>query len=212
MGVALALMTQLRTDTPLPVLWVWMFLTGLGIGPTFSVFTTVVQNAVPVEKLGVATANLTFFRQIGGSVGLAIVGTLFGSAFREQIPTELRARGTPEPFIERFEQLSAEEGGFDIGGVGDLGAALRAVLPAEAQPFVETLVAAVRDAFSLAIAGTFWLGVGAVALAFLATLAIAELPLRHAHGPEPVPAHDPDGGAPADHRDAPPLRRAPVAD
>jgi EmrB/QacA subfamily drug resistance transporter len=216
MGVALALMTQLRTDTPLPVLWVWMFLAGLGIGPTFSVFTTVVQNAVPFDKLGVATANLTFFRQIGGSVGLAIVGTLFGSAFRDQIPTQLRARSTPEPFIAQFEQMSAQgSGGFDIGGVGDLGATLRALLPPEAQPFVETLVGAIKDAFSLAIASTFWLGVGAVVLAFIATLAIAELPLRTTHGPEVEPAPETDADIDGDggqRRESPPLRQAPAAD
>jgi len=196
MGVGIGLLTQLRADTPLPVLWVWMFLTGLGIGPTFSVFTTVVQNAVSFDKLGVATANLTFFRQIGGSVGLAIVGTLFGSAFREQIPTQLRARGTPEPFVAQFEQLSAQGGeGFDLGGVGDLGATLRAVLPPEAQPFIGQLVAAINDAFSLAI---------------------AELPLRTTHGPEPADAPDIEGGPadgpPRDARDASPLRRAPAAD
>ena len=41
---------------------------GIGIGPTLAVFTIVVQNAVPFSKLGVATSNLTFFRQIGGTV------------------------------------------------------------------------------------------------------------------------------------------------
>ena len=54
-----------------------MFVTGVGIGPTFSVFTIIVQNAVPFSELGVATSNLTFFRQIGGSIGLAFVGTIF---------------------------------------------------------------------------------------------------------------------------------------
>jgi EmrB/QacA subfamily drug resistance transporter len=71
MAVGLALMSQIQADTPLPVLWTWMFITGLGIGPTLAVFTIVVQNAVPMRKLGVATSNLTFFRQIGGSIGLA---------------------------------------------------------------------------------------------------------------------------------------------
>src|SRR3990170_3627765 len=78
MAVGITLMTQLRADTEYPVLFLWMFVTGLGIGPTLSVFTIIVQNAVPFAKLGVATSNLTFFRQIGGSVGLAIAGTLFG--------------------------------------------------------------------------------------------------------------------------------------
>ena len=64
-----------------------MFLTGLGIGPSFAVFTIVVQNAVPFAQLGAATSNLTFFRQVGGSVGLAIAGAIFGSAFRTRSPS-----------------------------------------------------------------------------------------------------------------------------
>src|SRR2546430_7595696 len=56
---------------------------------SLSVFTIVVQNAVPFSKLGVATSNLTFFRQIGGSVGLAIAGTAFGTALKEQLPAQI---------------------------------------------------------------------------------------------------------------------------
>jgi hypothetical protein len=206
MTVALILMTQLRADTPLPVLWGWMFLAGLGIGPTFSVFTVVVQNAVSIDKLGVATSNLTFFRQIGGSVGLAIAGTVFGTAFREQIPVQLRANGTPEPFVQAFQQqLASGEGGFELGGVGDIGSQLRAVLPPEALPFVDQLVLSIEQAFSLAIAQSFWLGVAAVIGAFIATAFIAELPLR---GPETSPE-----AAGSDHVAADrPLRQAPAVD
>ncbi len=183
MAAGLVLMTQLRADTPLPALWFWMFVLGLGIGPTFSVFTVVVQNAVPVQQLGVATSNLTFFRQIGGSVGLAIVGTLFGEGFRQQIPIQLRAQGTPEPFVQQFEAFSSAGGqGFQAGGT-DIAATLRAVLPPEAQPFVDQLVAAINQAFSVAIANTFWVGVAAVVAGFIATLFIAELPLRSGEGP-----------------------------
>ena len=81
---ATLLMTQLTTDTPVPVVWLWMFIAGLGVGPTFSVFTIVIQNAVPFRQLGVATSNLTFFRQIGGTVALAFVGTIFGTTFTGQ--------------------------------------------------------------------------------------------------------------------------------
>ena len=82
MGLSTLLMTQLTATTPLPVVWFWMFLAGLGVGPTFAVFTIIVQNAVPFHELGVATSNLTFFRQIGGTVALAIVGTIFATSFR----------------------------------------------------------------------------------------------------------------------------------
>ena len=196
MAVGLGLMTQLRADTELPVLWAWMFITGVGIGPTLSVFTVVIQNAVPMEALGVATSNLTFFRQIGGSVGLAIVGTLFGSNFREQIPTQLTAQGMPAPMVEQFRQMAAGGGGgsLDLGGVGDLAATLAAVLPAQAQPFIPQIVAAIQQAFSMAIASTFWLGVAAVIGALVATiLLVAELPLR---------GHAPVGAAASDAKDA----------
>ena len=89
LGIGMLLMTQLRADTPPPTLWVWQFIAGLGIGPTLAVFTIIVQNAVPWQQLGVATSNLTFFRQIGGTVGLAIAGTIFGSTFRSEAPVQI---------------------------------------------------------------------------------------------------------------------------
>ena len=50
--IGLILFTNLRADTPSPVLWFWMAVMGLGIGPTMAVFTIIVQNAVPVQQAG----------------------------------------------------------------------------------------------------------------------------------------------------------------
>ena len=99
MGVSTALMTQLRADTPVPIVWLWMFIAGVGVGPTFAVFTLIVQNAVPFNMLGVATANLTFFRQIGGTVALAIVGTIFTTSFLDQLGPQLAAAGAPQSVV-----------------------------------------------------------------------------------------------------------------
>ena len=77
----LYLMTNFRADTDVMTVWLWMFIAGLGIGPSFAVFTIVVQSAVAPRMLGAATSALTFFRQVGGSVGLAIAGTIFGTSF-----------------------------------------------------------------------------------------------------------------------------------
>ena len=43
------MLTHLHADTPLPVLWAWMFVTGLGVGPTFAVFAIIVQNSVAIR-------------------------------------------------------------------------------------------------------------------------------------------------------------------
>ncbi|HEX7472350.1 MAG TPA: MDR family MFS transporter, partial [Candidatus Limnocylindrales bacterium] len=128
MTIGIALMTQLRADTSLPVFWLWMFITGVGIGPTLSVFTIVVQNAVPFRKLGVATSNLTFFRQIGGSVGLAISGTVFGQSLKDQLPSQLGPvfsqikAAAPPAFQSQFDQLQTSgAAGLDINNLTGVG-------------------------------------------------------------------------------------------
>ncbi len=184
MGFATLLMTQLTKDTPVPMVWLWMFIAGLGVGPTFSVFTIVIQNAVPFRQLGVATSNLTFFRQIGGTIALAFVGTIFGTTFKDQLVPQMSAAGVPAPVIAGFGQASAS-GGFDFNqltGVGDLGKAILASVPAQFQelirPVVPAMVEGIHGAFSLAVAQTFWLGVVGAAVAAVAAVAIKEIPLR----------------------------------
>jgi EmrB/QacA subfamily drug resistance transporter len=203
MTVGIALMTQLRADTSYPELFLWMFIAGLGIGPTLSVFTIIVQNAVPFSKLGVATSNLTFFRQIGGSVGLAIAGTQFGTALKDQLPSQLipvagQAVASAPP------EKAAALGGFFQGlananldlnnqtGVGQsFGQLIESKAPADLQailaPFVPQFDHAFNNAMSLAIAQTFWIAVAASIAAFVAALFMRELPLR-ATNAAPVPA------------------------
>jgi len=189
MSVGLILMSQLRADTELPILWLWMFVTGLGIGPTLSVFTIVVQNAVPFSQLGVATSNLTFFRQIGGSIGLAITGTVFGSRLVEELPTQLAAAGVPPQVVGQFAgQGSAALD--DLVGVGtDLGAQILASVPAAFQdaikPLIPAIVQGIHESFSIAIASIFQIGVVTTVLALLAALVMKELPLRSTSGPAP---------------------------
>src|SRR6186713_359756 len=102
MGLATLFMTQLTKDTPVPVVWLWMFIASLGVGPTFSVFTIVIQNAVPFKQLGVATSNLTFFRQIGGTISLAFVGTIFATSFEDNLIPQMTAAGVPQQVTDGF--------------------------------------------------------------------------------------------------------------
>jgi EmrB/QacA subfamily drug resistance transporter len=206
LGLGSYLFTQLSATTPNTTVWFWQFMLGIGIGPTLAVFTIVVQNAVPFSKLGVATSNLTFFRQIGGTVGLSIAGTLFGSQVVSLLPERLVSNGIPQQFVD---QLQAQGGGaFDLNnivGVGtNLGDAILAAVPEQAKPIVEPLVpnivTSIYEAISFAIASVFWLGVIAAVVAFVAVLAIRELPLRTSLGPvsgQPRPATVAPGGQPS---------------
>ena len=193
MAVGLFLMSNIQADTSLPVLWAWMFITGLGIGPTLAVFTIVVQNAVPMSSLGVATSNLTFFRQIGGSVGLALLGTVFGNRLAEEIPNQLAplapkliAAGVP---AEALKALAAGDGkATDFIKVGvDLGQGILAGIPEPVRgmvaPFINDIVFGIHQAFSLAASNVFLIGVFTTVGALVAAAFMKELPLRKTMGP-----------------------------
>ncbi len=186
-ALGLFLMTGLRGTTDVVALWMWMFVAGLGIGPSFAVFTIVVQSAVAPRMLGAATSALTFFRQVGGSVGLALAGTIFGTSFADEVPQQLAERGVPAPMVEAFSSNAATAQG-ELTGVGvDLGAEILAGVPeparASVEPFIGRIVAGIHDAFSLAIADAMWLAlVGALAALGVMALIVPELPLRHTAG------------------------------
>ncbi len=206
-GIATLMMTQLTKDTPLPIVWAWMFLAGLGVGPTFSVFTIVIQNAVPFRQLGVATSNLTFFRQIGGTIALAFVGTIFATTFQEDLVPQMTAAGVPPQVLAGFGQGTGSFDTNQLTGVGDVGASILASVPAQFQaavaPAIPAIVEGIHGAFSLAVGQTFWLGVLGSIVAAIAAVAIRELPLRTSnaaavpgeavrpsaagHGSDPVP-------------------------
>jgi hypothetical protein len=156
-----------------------MFLAGIGIGPTLSVFTIVIQSSVPFTRLGVATGNLTFFRQVGGSVGLAIVGTLFADSFASRQQPSLTEAGVPQEQVSTIAGFAGDSG--SLGQVGDTTLAQQLGQIPQLQGFVDQIVAGVYNAFSAAIADTFWFGLGATVVALIVvTLALKDLPLRHA--------------------------------
>jgi EmrB/QacA subfamily drug resistance transporter len=192
MTVGLVLMTQLHADTPITTLWAWMFITGLGIGPTLSVFTIVVQNAVPFRQLGVATSNLTFFRQIGGSIGLAVTGTVFGTRLVEEFPRQLVAAGLPQQAVDQFGSPGSGAVNDLVGVGGDLGAQVLALVPpafqAAVQPLIPAIVDGIHEAFSLASAATFQIGVLTTIGALVAALVLKEIPFRTEIGDGPAVA------------------------
>jgi EmrB/QacA subfamily drug resistance transporter len=85
------LLSGLGTDTPRLHYSIWMAVLGTGIGMVMPVLVLAVQNAVRPADLGTATSANNYFRQIGGSVGAAVFGTLFArrltEALHERLPS-----------------------------------------------------------------------------------------------------------------------------
>ena len=129
LAVGLYLLTGLRADTPLPILWLWMVVVGLGVGPSFAVFTALVQNNVEPRIVGVATASLTFFQQIGGTIGLTIASTVLADTLIKELPNRLLANGIPQQFVDQFTSSGGSGAQLNITGTGDLGAQILAQVP-----------------------------------------------------------------------------------
>jgi MFS family permease len=87
MSLGFFLFTFIQASTPIWYIMLGMFLVGLGLGQLMQTLTIASQNAVGPRDIGVATSSSTFFRQIGGTLGVAV---LFSVLFT-RIPETIKA-------------------------------------------------------------------------------------------------------------------------
>ena len=105
MTVGMLLLSRLGVDTPTWHAAVFMLVLGLGLGMVMQVLVLAVQNAVDYRQLGVATSGSTLFRQIGGSIGVAI----FGAIFANRLAHELAARLPDGAHVPKAREPGARE-------------------------------------------------------------------------------------------------------
>jgi hypothetical protein len=194
------LLWSMDTTTPRWVTIVYMIVMGLGMGVAFPLYTLVVQNAFPLQRVGVVTAALTFFRSIGGTVGTAILGTLVNAQFHERFPGALRdqvAQLPPEAAGQiPVEQLAAGLGNISPqallseGGAESLGAELikNGVPDAFVGNVVDLIFRALKPALFGGIQTAFLIGAIMLAVGLVATIFLKEIPLRKGHMPGPAAA------------------------
>ena len=169
------LMTHITAGVSDWELWGWMLMLGLGIGPTMAGYTVVIQNSVPMNRLGVATSTLTFLRQIGASVGLAAAGTIFSSSFANRLPTNLAAEGVPQPLIAQLVKLSGA-----LQNVGNGRVLLEHLLPGPLQALIPKVIAGANNALALSIGDLFWITIVSGVLGLGFTLLLRDRPLKTA--------------------------------
>ena len=155
-----------------------MIVVGLGVGPSFAVFTVLVGTPVaPREAVGVATASLTFFQQIGGTVGLTIAGTALAGKREDRDdwwPTACRSRWS----------ISSLPGAVSSSTYrhrrprrADPGGGPRTVPPAGRADHAADRPGG-QKAFAIAIASTFWCAIAAAVLAAVFVLFLRESEIR----------------------------------
>jgi EmrB/QacA subfamily drug resistance transporter len=81
----LLLLGTLQYDTNLILVGIFMFILGAGLGMVMQNLVLVVQNSIEVTNLGVATSAVTFFRSLGGTVGVSVLGSVLGTVVAQHI-------------------------------------------------------------------------------------------------------------------------------
>ena len=119
LGVGFAVMAfTLTPDSGQAEVTVKMVLVGLGLGPSIPLYTVAVQNAVPPQRIGVATSATTFFRQLGMTVGVALLGTVFAGTLGREL-TARTAQATQGLSQDVRQELRASAPGGFSGGFGE---------------------------------------------------------------------------------------------
>jgi EmrB/QacA subfamily drug resistance transporter len=155
--VGLLLFSRLGVDTPYWQIAIAALILGIGLGNVMQVLVLAVQNSVDMRQLGAATSTSTFFRSIGGSFGTAVFGAVLSSRLLHEM-----AKVLPP------DVMSQVGSGNVTNSIGSISA-----LPPQLQSLVHL-------AFNNAIDATFLLAVPVMALAFVLSLFLKEVPLRKA--------------------------------
>ncbi|WP_136709336.1 MDR family MFS transporter [Agromyces sp. H66] len=98
------LLSRLEYDTDFWYVGVSMFALGAGVGMLMQNLVLIVQNTTEVRNLGVATSAVTFFRSLGGAVGVAVMGSILGTVVAEHIATGIGGL-SPEQQLEAARTL-----------------------------------------------------------------------------------------------------------
>lgn len=161
--VGMALLSVMEATTPLWLSSIYMVVLGLGVGATMQVTVLVVQNSVDHGDLGVATSAVQFFRQMGGSFGVAVFGAVMNARLASELPDRIPGEALAEMGVEVSDLLNSP-------------AAIRALPLPVANGVISSLEVAVQT--------VFWWSVPMMLIGFILALFLKEIPLRDTVGPE----------------------------
>lgn len=178
-GLALAvtgmfMLSRISVDTGDIELALYMMLVGVGIGCLTPIFAISLQAQFP-RRVGEVTGALQFFRAIGGTFGVALLGGVMNASFARELGVLLRRQrevfGEAYPLLERLAQ--------DPGKLLDAGAfqAIAARLPEALRPEVNAFISDVKLALTKGISDAFFWGFVLMSLGLLAMFFVKEVPL-----------------------------------
>lgn len=168
--IGMLALASLEPDTSTVLIGIYIAIAGTGMGAIMPIVTTAAQNAAPREMMGAATAASIMLRQVGGSLGVALFGSLFAARLAENMPT-----------LPDGSALT-----------GEISPQMLSNLPSE-------LHGEVSSAVTSALHPVFQIGAGVAVLGLILALFLKEVPL-HSHARAVQTNQRPSADAESDSR------------
>ena len=161
MGAGYYLLTTFNVSTTNQEVIVAMILIGLGLGASMQAYVLIVQNSVRREDLAVATSTTQLSRSIGAAIGLAILGTILNQGMSTAL-----AKYLPPAVVQKLQASDSTAGATAVFD------------PTQLAHLPPAIAVGIRHGLADALHPVFMAGLPIIAIAFVVTLLIEELPLR----------------------------------
>jgi len=169
------LVAQTTTSTPQSTITFAIVLVGLGLGATMPLYINAVQSALPTRYLGVGTSQIQFWRNVGGTVSSAVLGSILAQRLPGAIADQVAKVNLPPAFTNVMGSSASNPNAMlDPAKI----AAAKAKLPPQLAPLFDQAMHAVRDALALTLHDTFLIAVALAGIALIASLFMPDVPLR----------------------------------
>ena len=188
--VGFLLNATMDASTSLALTVAYSVVLGLGFGPTNSLFVLAVQNSLPQSKLGTATSANMFFRQIGGTIGVAVFGALVAATISthvtQSLPNELQQ--LPPAVVAEFASPNL------LTSPEQLELARLEVEAVAAPAVFVNFIDGLRGALATGLGQVFLVGAALSFLALIASFFLPPMELRNSLDSS-TPAEVPVGGS-----------------
>ena len=186
MTAGLFVLSTMSSSTAYGLAIGYIVMLGFGLGFTFPSFTIAVQNSVEHRFLGVATSALQFYRAIGGSLGLAVLGAYMTNRFQSQLAEKLPQQARDALGENRIAQISENPAAMvDPDALHTLTSQL-----GSSGVLADSLLSGLREALANSVSGVFLLTFFIMVAAIVVVLFLVDRPLRSETGSGPSQASE----------------------
>jgi EmrB/QacA subfamily drug resistance transporter len=176
MAVGIYLLSEVSIHSTQLEVTVALVIVGAGLGLTFPLYLNALQSAVDKKYLGVVSSNLQFFRNMGGTLATAILGSVLANRLGPNIQNQINRLNLPPAFKSSIKLPTGVGGAQQLFNAATL-ARERAALPVPVRPLFDQVIVAVKVGLASTMHEVFLIALAAVLVTVIVTVFMPNVPL-----------------------------------